>query len=246
MEPKAQLRDIRQNAEQVKEITRSLNLFHKPGEVRELRALGVLDSNGSGRRYIASGYFDYDHIAEMAQAAAKLSGRCSGVYMTMNATVNALLARAANRVITAQQDALTKNHEIVSRDFLLIDCDAERPRGIAATAEEHKAALDRTRDCRQFLLDQGWPSPVVINSGNGGYLVFRLDLPNDDNSTRLVKGVLEMLISRFNDGRVEIDPAVSNASRIMRIPGTLNAKGDNIPERPHRLAKFLEVPSTWK
>ena len=28
----------------------------------------------------------------------------------------------------------------------------------------------------------------------------------------------------------------------MRIPGTLNAKGDNTPERPHRWARLLSTP----
>lgn len=50
------------------------------------------------------------------------------------------------------------------------------------------------------------------------------------------------LAERFNDAVTHIDTTVCNAARIMRIPGTLNAKGDNTPERPHRPARLLSVP----
>ena len=37
------------------------------------------------------------------------------------------------------------------------------------------------------LAGLGWPAPVVIDSGNGAYLLYRIDLPNDDQATALVK-----------------------------------------------------------
>ena len=85
--------------------------------------------------------------------------------------------------------------------------------------------------------------PVYADSGNGGHLLYRLDIPNDPASTDLVKHCLHALGLLFSDDQVIVDPSTYNASRIWKVYGTLAAKGDNTPARPHRLAKLLEVPS---
>ena len=48
---------------------------------------------------------------------------------------------------------------------------------------------------------------------------------------------------RFNDEEATIDTTVAPAKQIMRLPGTLNCKGQNTPKRPHRLSRILKVPS---
>jgi len=70
----------------------------------------------------------------------------------------------------------------------------------------------------------------------------RADLPNDDSNTNLIKSCLEALAMRFNDDAVSIDPGVFNAARIWKLSGTLARKGDNTANRPHRIARLLEVP----
>ncbi len=40
-----------------------------------------------------------------------------------------------------------------------------------------------------------------------------------------------------------MDTSVGNAARIWKTYGTVSRKGDDTPERPHRLARVLEVPS---
>jgi hypothetical protein len=72
--------------------------------------------------------------------------------------------------------------------------------------------------------------------------LYPVDLPNDGHSLELVHNFLKALAARFDDETIKIDTAVANSARIMRIPGTLNAKGDNTPERPHRRARLLSVP----
>ena len=46
-------------------------------------------------------------------------------------------------------------------------------------AQEKKAAADKTHAVRDYLAQQGWPLSVVIDSGNGFQLVYRVDLPAD-------------------------------------------------------------------
>ena len=80
---------------------------------------------------------------------------------------------------------------------------------------------------RDHLRGEGWPEPVVGDSGNGAPLLYRVDLPNDPESSELVKGVLEALDFGFSDGAVEVDTAVANAARIWKPYGTTARKGDH-------------------
>src|SRR5204863_9284891 len=84
---------------------------------------------------------------------------------------------------------------------------------------------------------------VEADSGNGGALLYPVDLPNDDASRDLVERVLKALSERFNDDQVDVDTGVSNAARIWKLYGTLAGKGDSTAERPHRRAAILSVPT---
>jgi hypothetical protein len=41
---------------------------------------------------------------------------------------------------------------------------------------------------------------------------------------------------------VKIDASVFNAARIWKLPGTMACKGADMPDRPHRIARLIEVP----
>ena len=49
-------------------------------------------------------------------------------------------------------------------------------------------------------------------------------------------------IAKASSEQVAIDTSVHNPARIWRLPGTMNCKGDSIPERPHRMARILDEP----
>ncbi len=211
-------------------IRGGLQVLVEPGSTVELRV-----PIRPGRTI--SGYFD--DLDAMAAAAAKLSGRHPGIYFTCNPVKPALLARASNRVEDYAK-LTTGDHDIARRRWLPIDLDPVRPAGIASTDTEHALALERARQVRQHLVDElGWPEPVMVDSGNGAYVLCRLDLPNDDASRELANRCLEALAFRFDDQAVHVDGTMFNAARIIRVPGTLNAKGDSTPDRPHRRAEVL-------
>ncbi len=86
----------------------------------------------------------------------------------------------------------------------------------------------------------GWPEPILADSGNGAHLLYRIDLPANDDG--LVKRVLEGLAFRFDDAEVRVDTTTHNPARIWKLYGTLAAKGDDTDERPHRLARLTYVP----
>lgn len=217
----------------VSEIRRSLGLLHAPGAVFEIRALKM------GRVKTASGYFDDFQAA--AEAAYECDRRGAvGVYLTLNPCEDSLLARAANRMID-WPDNTTTDQEIVRRNWLFIDIDPIRPTGIGSSDEEKQAAQELAAAIEESLRARGWPYPLIADSGNGSYLLYRVDLPNDDDSTMLLKNFYAGLNTPpLECDHANIDKSVFNAARLIRIGGTNNRKGDDTPHRPHRQCVYHE------
>ncbi len=111
-----------------------------------------------------------------------------------------------------------------------------------ATSAEKAAAWKETEAVAAHLDSLGWPRPVWVDSGNGFYLLYRINLPNDEPERLLLRSLLHALHDRFPGAK--IDRAVHNAARIIRLPGTWNQKGRNRPDRPHRTCRLLSVPET--
>jgi hypothetical protein len=219
------------------EILRALELLAEPSQVVELRLLEV-QSQGLRMPVTMSGYFDDFEL--LADSACKYGNSAKGVYVTLNPVNPALLARASNRLRTAgRNDALTSDADITKRRWLPIDLDPVRPSGISSTDQEHSLAVERAFQVRDAFRRQGWPTPIVGDSGNGAHLLYRVELPTSDGE--LVKRCLQALAGRFDDDQVKIDQLVFNPSRIWKLYGTVSRKGDHVADRPHRLARILEA-----
>ncbi len=217
------------------EVAAALGQLHAPDTVFEVRVLG-------SRFGTESGYFN--DPAAAAAAIGEVDGKVPAVYVTLNPCLPDLLSRTCNRLQRHARET-TRDDDILRRSNLLIDVDAQRPSGISATDEEHALALARTEAIRDYLCNvEGWPEPLVIDSGNGGHLWFAIDLPNNPESRQLVERVLKALHAVFSDDRVHVDTGVSNAARITKLPGTMVCKGDHTPERPHRPSCVVSAPAT--
>ena len=129
--------------------------------------------------------------------------------------------------------------DVTRRWWLFIDFDAIRPTGSSTDAEKATTFAVAKR-AQEFLSLRGWGNPVVGDSGNGGHLLYRIDLPNTPEVTTLIRRTLEVLGKQFNSSAVNVDPTVYDASRITKAYGSMVRKGDNTPERPHRQSRILE------
>ncbi|MHB1036813.1 MAG: AAA family ATPase [Pirellulales bacterium] len=231
-----------EHKDRLAEIRKTFTLFHAQGLV-EIRALKV---PGKGRPYTASGYFDdHDRAAEAALRYDELGAQ---VYMVLNPLAPALLARAANRM-KDHADQTTTDAEITARRWLMYDLDPIRPTGVASTEAELTKATELAAEIEDFLRSKGWPLPVIVRSGNGYQLFYRIELPNDAASTELIKTVLvatSEALKRDPAGHGEpsaaIDLKVFNAARLFRVFGTMNRKGDPTADRPHRRSEIVSVP----
>ena len=211
-----------------------------PGQVVEVRALTD--------QFTHSGYFS-DHDA-LVRAVEPLDADNSvhGIYVTLNEVNPALLSRRANRIKMrlGKKDSTTSDADILRRRWLPIDIDPLRPSGVSSTDEEHGLALAKADEVARWIAGLGFPDPVRADSGNGAHLLYRIDLPNDEAATALVKACLATLDALFSDERVTVDTANFNAARIWKLYGTVSRKGDNTPERPHRRSRILSAPDELK
>lgn len=220
-------------------IIDAVRLIVGDGNVTELRVLGAV-TKADRRGHTLAGYFDDAVKLADALAGAGIDS-AKGVYFIPNVVQSALLARAVNRVRKAESGDSTQDSHIVRRRWLLIDADAKRPSGISASDGEHAAALAKAEAMRVYLSALGWPEPIAADSGNGGHLLYAIDLAADDDG--LVQRCLLALAQRFDDDAVQIDKMVYNPARIWKLYGTRACKGDSTPERPHRMSRILTRPS---
>ncbi len=181
------------------------------------------------------GYFD---SVEAAVAAVDDLGDLGeeGTYITLNPVTPDLLARANNR-FEERSATRAADADVVYRLWLPIDIDPVRPAGISSTEAELQAAKDRRTDVVSWLISEfGFPEPVMLMSGNGAHALFPIEEPNDADTAALIKNLLTALDARFSDDKVKVDTTVHNAARIWTVPGSTKRKGEDMPERPHRLA----------
>lgn len=218
----------------IKNIQNNLDILLEKDDIVELRIIGA-------QRGVMSGYFNTSKA--LADAAAPWSGGVPGIYVTLNKCNPEILVRSENMLRTRPPEA-TSDADILSRRLLLVDLDPKRPPGISSTDAEHELAIAKAWEIKEYLNKEGFPDPIIADSGNGAHLLYRIQMDNDDTSRDLIKGFLEVLDLRFSDIGVTVDTGVYKASQITKAYGTVACKGSNSKERPHRLSGFISVPES--
>lgn len=135
---------------------------------------------------------------------------------------------------------------IARRRWLMVDVDPARAADAADSpaTDAEKALAGTVRDeVRAGLARRGWPEPVVIDSGNGWHLLYRIDLPNDEKATELVKSVLATLAKWYDCPAGSVDQRCFDATRICKLPGSLARKGTHTAARPYRPCRLVELPA---
>lgn len=183
-----------------------------------------------------------DDLDTGVKQIASVSGDdAAAVYMVGNPLNPALLGRGRGAFYRAKSTA--SDADVTRRRLFYIDVDSVRPSAINASASEIDAAMERTAAAVEWLCTElDFTAPLFHGtSGSGGMVLYRIDVPNDDNATAQLQGCLEALSATLSDATVKIDTSVYNAARIFRVPGTINAKSNTPqPDRP-----WTRVTGTW-
>jgi|GEM_PF-5163215 len=213
----------------VESLQRTCRAIFAEGQVTELRALGLNGRDG----HCSSGWFD--SVEALVESAIAIEAQQpEGIYITLNPVNPACLARSPNKLKPFLR-VTTSDKEIVSRHWLPIDLDPVRPSKISSSASELEAARIKAKEITAWLENErGWPRGLRAFSSNGIHLLYRIDLPNDDDAKETIHRCIKAISKKFSDGSVKVDETVFNASRIWKLWGTISRKGASVPDRPHR------------
>ena len=213
-------------------IKRGLSMILRPGQVVELRALGVPEGEGF-RTW--NGFFD--NHGDLAEAAAHLDeAGAKGVYFTPNPLKDTAVKTDWNSIGVARRGQSASDKDVAEIRWLLIDVDPSRPVNTSSNKAEKECALSIVGKVRSYLESKGWPAPLFADSGNGYHLMYECE----GLTPELHRRILDFLAFRFNqDARAIIDQSVHNPSRIWKVYGTFSRKGENTKERPWPFAHVI-------
>ena len=218
-------------AKKVADLARFFKVFKRENKYMEVRLLKT-------NKGTISGYFNDEE--KLIQTVHKYDGAYN-IFFTLNEINPDIAARSVNRM-TEWAKHTTTDAEIIRRNWILIDLDPERPAGISATDEELGYAKSVSGQVENFLKEENLPEPVQAMSGNGYHLLLPVDLPNNAETTTMVKAFLELLHTKFSNEHVKVDTSTYNAARITKLYGTVACKGDSTEARPHRRSEILSIP----
>src|ERR1043166_8103183 len=214
------------------DVVRWLGIFVRPGQVTELRALGVPES---GRRVAVNGYFDHEHLEEMARHALNLSRSATGVYFVPNPIDPARMTIRPNRIGVMGQGEGTKDTDIVLRRWLMVDVDPQRmDKSTPSTGPEKQAAWEVALRVAAWFDSMFFRGGMFADSGNGWHVLYPLQAENHPRVNDALKRALRDLRWRCSSQGAEVDTNTYNPSRMLKVYGTPSRKGVASEERPHR------------
>ena len=213
-------------------IRRWWDIFVKDNGFTEVRILG---------RFQYSGYFDnVDSIIQAIKPYADMDDE--QMYFVLNKIDSACFGRQQSGKIVKSPKITTNDNDITRRCFVFVDFDPVRKSGTNASNEEFELAHKKAQDVFRFLREKGFSEPIICKSGNGLHLTYKVDLPNDEETTEIIKHFYEYLGSLFSDDKVDIDTKVFNLARLCKLYGTTAKKGANLKDRPWRMSEIIYVP----
>ena len=222
--------------DQISGLRRWFDIFKDNGQLVELR---LIDPSTS-KTY--SGYFkDIDTIIE----ALKPYEHCNQ-YFVLNRINDACFSRQQSNKFVVKPRETTSDKDIIGYDWIMVDIDVERTSGTASTDEELAYAKKKANEVYAYLRDANFEQPVICCSGSGIHIMYRVKLENSEVNRKLVKDFLDALGMLFSDDKVHIDGVVGNPARICRLYYSVNRKGANTKERPHRMAYIVRSPEEVK
>ena len=207
-------------------------IFVGDGNFTEVRILG---------KFSYSGYFNSPD-AIIAAIKPYLTLDDEQFYFVMNSIDPSCYGRQQCEKMVKSPKITTNDNDILRRLWVMVDFDPVRKSGTNSSNEEYQFAYDRARDVYYFLRQQGFPDCVICSSGNGLHLQIKVDLPNDDETTDIIKRFFQYLAQKFSDDKVDVDQKNYNLARLCKLYSTTAKKGANLPDRPWRQSSILYVP----
>ena len=226
----------------IEDIQRAISLLFQPGQLVEIR--GKFREGGMASMYLT----DLDKMARVLERN-DANGRFQAIWYTLQRLKPGIDQSKDPGKATSRED-------IAAYEWLVIDID--RPRQSKGTKKENAtdAELQILARCRNkvqaWLSDLGWPEPIVMCSGNGWHLLYKLrSLPVSDFP--VLKDTLKGIAYHFRDisgdakdgKQCSIDESLSEPEQIIKAYGTWSRLSErNEGETPWRESGIVSIPST--
>ena len=166
---------------------------------------------------------------------------CIGIYLIPNPIDPKLIDRNTKwRKPFITKIPSSNQSNMLSRRWILVDCDSIRPGECSATEAERVAAFDLAENVIASLSVFGFGNPIKADSGNGCHLIYPVEMPPDQPTSQLIKEFLGQLTNRCKVTGAKVDPVTWDSQRMVRLYGTKSRKGESTPDRPHRLSGIID------
>ena len=141
--------------------------------------------------------------------------------------------------LNSRQGEGGKSQDVEWVTGLSLDLDPIRDKDSPASEEEHRYVINIA-----IQLAYDYKDSIVLDSGNGSYLWWKITpykIESDYGEIEAkIKAWEETIRKRIGKIAPEIKlDSVHEIARIKRIIGTWNVKGEETPERQHRLSRFI-------
>lgn len=225
--------------------TEGLSKIIAPSQVFEVRVLGVKKNNGYGN---LSAFGIFDAVGDAASEISKFvkTHTYSGMYFTPNPLDESVMCRRPNMLdVGSRDDGMAKDADVTAIHWLLVDFDPVRPSGTTASDQQVDDVMSVSRMMYAPFCDALHAHPLVLFSGNGIHMMWRVDLRTDESpllSRCLFK--MQSMLSEVTEKSVKIDIVNSNPARIWKVPGSYARKGFEVEKqgRVFRVGKLLRSP----
>lgn len=199
------------------------------------RDAGIVElRHHDGQRWITGWFDNPDALLQEARRRAKVGN----VYISLNAP-------KPRFVSNAMEGDPARDADIGWIVRLPFDFDPERPTGCCSTDAELALACESRDRFVEAMVGLGWSMPLRARSGSGYHALWRVRLPANDETKQMLKVIYYGLHTDFDTPEVSFDRSVRNAGRIFRLYGSINRKGRNAQDRPHRQSTVW-IPKDWQ
>lgn len=187
-----------------------------------------------------------DNANAAVRLCSEIDGKASGIYVGGQPRPTFLYDYAPNcwrcaKARPYKNCACDDDIEYITTCFWDLDVVSEtRKLGYPASDKELQQSLHAAR---LLSREEGLAlSSAICCSGNGNYVlnpIVPMPVDSDEVATKF-KCFCQMTAEKISGqvSGVKLD-SVYNLSRVMRLMGTLNGKGQSVPGRPHRRAHFV-------
>jgi len=134
----------------------------------------------------------------------------------------------------------TSAKDVISVKTIVIDIDSTRVGASSKEPATDKELRKAEEVADKIINEYKYSNPTKVMSGNGYHLYFAIPTIEVNDSNRdlvesKIKAFIDSLKAKYETDCAKIDQ-IGDLPRIIKIPGTLSIKGNNIEERPHRVS----------